>query len=62
MHALLDLTKTLSKSTKELTVEDMNEADNTITDLIKAGLNLDWLRQKFDQALEKQIEIGRAHV
>jgi len=55
MHALLDLTKTLSKSTKELTVEDMNEADNTITDLIKAGLNLDWLRQKFDQALEKQI-------
>ncbi|CAL9245930.1 unnamed protein product, partial [Arabidopsis halleri] len=56
MHALLDLMKTLSKSTKELTVEDMNKADNTLTDLIKAGLNLDWLRQKLDQALEKQID------
>ncbi|CAH8269030.1 unnamed protein product [Arabidopsis lyrata] len=56
MHALLDLIKTLSKSTKDLTVEDMNKADNTLTDLVKAGLNLDWLRHKLDQALEKQID------
>lgn len=37
-------------------MEDLNKADNTITHLIKAGLNLDWLRKKMDQALEKQIE------
>ncbi|EFH54463.1 hypothetical protein ARALYDRAFT_907305 [Arabidopsis lyrata subsp. lyrata] len=56
MHALLDLIKTLCKSPKDLTVEDMNKADNTLTDLVKAGLNLDWLSHKLDQALEKQID------
>ncbi|EOA26137.1 hypothetical protein CARUB_v10019570mg [Capsella rubella] len=56
MNALLELIKTLCKSSKELTVEDLKKADNTLSDLTKAGLNLNWLRKKLDQALEKQIE------
>lgn len=55
VYALLDLIKTLCKAPKELTEEDLNKADDTLSDLIKAGFNLDWLRQKLDQALEKQI-------
>ncbi|ESQ44247.1 hypothetical protein EUTSA_v10006470mg, partial [Eutrema salsugineum] len=55
MYALLDLIKTLCKAPKELTVEDLNKADNMLSDLIKAGFNLDWLRQKLDQGLDKQI-------
>ncbi|KFK35054.1 hypothetical protein AALP_AA5G228600 [Arabis alpina] len=55
MYALLDLIKPLCKTPKELIKEDLNKADNTLSDLIKSGFNLDWLRQKMDQALEKQI-------
>lgn len=55
MGFLLDLIKTLSKSPKELTEDDLNFADSTLSDLTKAGFMLDWLRQKLDRALEKQI-------
>ncbi|VVB06154.1 unnamed protein product [Arabis nemorensis] len=52
---LVHLTKKLSKSHEELTDEDLNFADSALSDLTKAGFKLDWLRQKFDQALlEKQ--------
>ncbi|XP_019085844.1 PREDICTED: MATH domain and coiled-coil domain-containing protein At3g58280-like [Camelina sativa] len=56
MNALLDLIKTLCKASKELCVEDLKKADDTLSDLIKAGWNLEWLRKKLDQALEKQVE------
>ncbi|XP_010412844.2 PREDICTED: MATH domain and coiled-coil domain-containing protein At3g58280-like [Camelina sativa] len=56
MNALLDLIKTLCKASKELCVKDLKKADDTLSDLIKAGWNLEWLRKKLDQALEKQIE------
>ncbi|XP_010504785.2 PREDICTED: MATH domain and coiled-coil domain-containing protein At3g58280-like [Camelina sativa] len=56
MNALLELIKTLCKASKDLCVKDLKEADNTLSDLIKAGWNLEWLRKKFDQALEKQVE------
>ncbi|KAG7561309.1 MATH/TRAF domain [Arabidopsis thaliana x Arabidopsis arenosa] len=55
MGFLLDLIKTLSKSPKELTENDLNFADSILSDLTKAGFMLDWLRQKLDRALEKQI-------
>ncbi|XP_010431450.1 PREDICTED: MATH domain and coiled-coil domain-containing protein At3g58280-like [Camelina sativa] len=54
MGILLDLIKTLSKSPKELTEEDLNLAVSTLSDLTKAGFMLDWLNQKLDKALEKQ--------
>lgn len=54
MGFLLDLIKTLSKSPKELTSDDLNFADSALSDLTKAGFMLDWLRQKLDKALGKQ--------
>ncbi|XP_019085609.1 PREDICTED: MATH domain and coiled-coil domain-containing protein At3g58260-like [Camelina sativa] len=56
MNALLDLIKTLCKASKDLSVKDLKKADDTLSDLIKAGWNLEWLRKKLDQALEKQVE------
>ncbi|KAG7634869.1 unnamed protein product [Arabidopsis thaliana] len=55
MGFLLDLIKTLSKLPKELTEEDLNFADSTLSDLTNAGFMLDWLRLKLNRALEKQI-------
>ncbi|XP_010427737.1 PREDICTED: MATH domain and coiled-coil domain-containing protein At3g58280-like [Camelina sativa] len=56
MNALLDLIKTLCKAAKDLSVKDLKKADDTLSDLIKVGWNLEWLRMKLDQALEKQVE------
>lgn len=42
-------------------MDDLNKADRTVLDLTKAGLKLQWLRQKLDEAFlkkEKKRDIG----
>lgn len=61
MGVLLDLIMTLCRPPKELTMDDLNKADRTVLDLTKAGLKLQWLRQKLDEAFlkkEKKRDIG----
>ncbi|KAG7561312.1 hypothetical protein ISN45_Aa05g027430, partial [Arabidopsis thaliana x Arabidopsis arenosa] len=54
MDVLLDLIETLCQSTKELSMKDLNKADNTLFDLTRAGLKVGWLRQKLDEAYLKK--------
>ncbi|XP_019085610.1 PREDICTED: MATH domain and coiled-coil domain-containing protein At3g58280-like [Camelina sativa] len=54
MEVLLYLIETLSKSTTELSMEVLNEAESTLFDLIRAGLNVGWLRQKWEEAYLKK--------
>ncbi|CAH8360002.1 unnamed protein product [Eruca vesicaria subsp. sativa] len=54
MGVLLNLIMTLCQSPKELTMDDLNKADRTVLDLTKAGFKLHWLRQKLDEAFQKE--------
>ncbi|CAN8279883.1 unnamed protein product [Cochlearia groenlandica] len=58
MGVLLHLIMTLCQSPKELTIEDLNKADVTVLDLTKAGLKLNWLRKKVDEAFLKKEKRG----
>ncbi|XP_010412848.1 PREDICTED: MATH domain and coiled-coil domain-containing protein At3g58280-like [Camelina sativa] len=54
MDVLLDLIKTLCKSTKELSLKDLNKAERTLIDLTRAGLKVGWLHQKWEEAYLKK--------
>ncbi|KAG7566151.1 hypothetical protein ISN44_As10g027470 [Arabidopsis suecica] len=54
MDILLDIIETLCKSTTKLSLEDLNQAESTLFDLTRAGLNVGWLRQKWDVAYLKK--------
>ncbi|CAL9245875.1 unnamed protein product [Arabidopsis halleri] len=54
MDVLLDLIETLCLSTTELSLEDLNKKENTLFDLTRAGLEVGWLRQKWDVAYLKK--------
>ncbi|CAH8321296.1 unnamed protein product [Eruca vesicaria subsp. sativa] len=54
MGVLLNLIITLCQPPTDLTMDDLNKADRTILDLTKAGLKLHWLRQKLDEAFQKE--------
>ncbi|CAN8254286.1 unnamed protein product [Cochlearia groenlandica] len=54
MEVLLDLIKTLCKSTKDISMEDLNKARNTLYDLTRAGFKVNWLRQKLEEAYLKR--------
>lgn len=54
MDVLLGLLETLWQSTKELSMKDLNKADNSLFDLTRAGLKVGWLRQKLDEAYLKK--------
>ncbi|AEE79770.1 putative protein [Arabidopsis thaliana] len=54
MDVLVDISETLSQSTKALSMEDLDKAESTLFDLTKAGLKVGWLRQKLDEAYLKK--------
>lgn len=54
MDALLDLIATLSQSIEELSLKELNKAYITLFDLTRAGLKVDWLRQKLDEVYLKK--------
>ncbi|CAL9245859.1 unnamed protein product [Arabidopsis halleri] len=54
MDVLLDLIETLCLSTTELSLEDLNKKEKTLFDLTRAGLEVGWLRQKWDVAYLKK--------
>lgn len=50
MDVLIDLTETLCHSEIELSLEDLDKAEKTLSDLTRAGLKVGWLREKLDEA------------
>ncbi|EOA26019.1 hypothetical protein CARUB_v10019425mg [Capsella rubella] len=53
-NAMMDALLDLINSTKELSLEELNEAENTLFDLTRAGLKVGWLRQKWEEAYLKK--------
>ncbi|CAH8269038.1 unnamed protein product [Arabidopsis lyrata] len=54
IDVLLNLIETLCQSTTELSLEDLNKEESTLFDLTRAGLEVGWLRQKWDVAYLKK--------
>ncbi|KAL1225758.1 MATH domain and coiled-coil domain-containing protein [Cardamine amara subsp. amara] len=54
MDALLRLIETLCQSPEKLSEDDLSNADDTLVDLIDAGLKVDWLKTKLNEVSEKK--------
>lgn len=54
MNELLSLIDMLCQSPEKLSEDDLNDADDTLADLIDVGFRLDWLKTKLDEVAEKK--------
>ncbi|XP_056846208.1 MATH domain and coiled-coil domain-containing protein At3g58270 isoform X2 [Raphanus sativus] len=54
INVLLSLINTLCQSTQEISKDDLTDAYASLSFLTKAGLNLDWLKEKLEKMSEKK--------
>ncbi|CAA7053095.1 unnamed protein product [Microthlaspi erraticum] len=54
MNELLSLIETLCQSPEKLSEDDLRNAEDTLTDLIDVGFNLDWLKTRLNEVSEKK--------
>ncbi|CAN8279875.1 unnamed protein product [Cochlearia groenlandica] len=53
MSNLIDLIDIACLSTKEITEEELKEAENSLMDLVEVGFELDWLKKKLEEVYLK---------
>ncbi|KFK35049.1 hypothetical protein AALP_AA5G227800 [Arabis alpina] len=56
MNALLNLIQTMCQSLQELSIDDLSQADDTLTYLKNSGFKVDWLERKLEEVKEKKME------
>ncbi|KFK35045.1 hypothetical protein AALP_AA5G227100 [Arabis alpina] len=56
MNLLLNLINTLCQSLQDLSIDDLGQAEDTLTYLKKLGFEVDWLEHKLEEVKEKKIE------
>ncbi|VVB06140.1 unnamed protein product [Arabis nemorensis] len=49
MNVLLNLIKTLCQSLRDLSIDDLGQADNALTYLKNSGFKVDWLERKLEE-------------